>query len=343
MPVPTVNPSLWRQAMLNLNNGLFKVTDGIYQVRGFDTASMMIVESASGIIILDPMTSVETSKAALELYREHRGNRVVKALLYTHSHIDHFGGVKGVISEEDAREGRVKVIAPNGFLDHAISENVFAGNAMGRRSYYQFGTFLARGPRGQVDGGIGKGVSTGQGSLIAPQPENIIANPLEVRTVDGIEMWFLLAPETEAPAEMMIWLPQFKALCAAEDMNHTNHNLLTLRGAWHKVVEDPILKFFVVAVTAYMMATFEGPMLAVKSVNALAHYTDWIIAHVHTGALGWNGFLTFGMIYWLLPRRRRRRRGSSTRAPPRRPQEAQEGSGTSGTFPGFPAIPRSWS
>jgi alkyl sulfatase BDS1-like metallo-beta-lactamase superfamily hydrolase len=246
----TVNPSLWRQAQLNMNNGLFKVTDGIYQVRGFDLASMMIIESNSGIILIDPMSSVETSKVALQLYRRYqdpRGDRPVKAVIYTHSHIDHFGGVRGVISPDDKDKG-VMVIAPDSFLDHAVSENLFAGNAMGRRALYQYGALLGKGGRGQIDSGLGKGNSSGESSLIAPN--TVITQPLEMRTIDGVQIQFLLAPETEAPAEMLIWFPQFKALCAAEDMNHLNHNLYTLRGAevrnarnWWKVINQALDQF----------------------------------------------------------------------------------------------------
>jgi len=253
---PTVNPSLWRQAQLNMNNGLFEITTdvtggrGIYQVRGFDLASMMIVEGDTGVILIDPMSSVETARAALELYRQYRGNRPVKAVIYTHSHADHFGGVRGVVSEDDLKNG-LKIMAPDGFLEHAVSENVFAGTAMNRRSSYHLGFYLQRGPRGQVDAGLGKANSLGRISLIAPQPENVITKPetgpVAVRQVDNVEMHFLLAPDTEAPAEMLIWFPQYGALCAAEDMNHLNHNLLTLRGAqvrsarnWWKVINQTL-------------------------------------------------------------------------------------------------------
>jgi alkyl sulfatase BDS1-like metallo-beta-lactamase superfamily hydrolase len=247
---PTVNPSLWRQAVLNMNNGLFKITEGIYQVRGFDMASMMIIESSTGIILIDPMSSVETSRAALQLYhqcQDPQGQRTVKAVIYTHSHIDHFGGVRGVISQEDLNNG-VLVVAPDGFLDHAVSENVFAGNAMARRSLYQYGSFLQKGARGQVDSGLGKGNSSGTSTLIPPNI--IITQPLQNLSIDGVDIQFVLAPETEAPAEMLIWFPQFKALCAAEDMNHLNHNLYTLRGAevrnarsWWKVIQQALDRF----------------------------------------------------------------------------------------------------
>ena len=239
-----------------MNNGLFEVTTdfardrGIYQVSGFDLASMMIVESDTGVILIDPMSSVETAAAALELYRQYRGSRPVKAVIYTHSHVDHFGGVRGVVSDNDLNDG-VKILAPDGFLEHAVSENIFAGTAMNRRSSYHLGFYLQLGARGQVDAGLGKANSLGQISLVAPQPENVITKPetgpLEVREVDGIEIHFLLAPDTEAPAEMLMWFPQFSALCAAEDMNHLNHNLLTLRGAqvrsarnWWKVINQTL-------------------------------------------------------------------------------------------------------
>jgi alkyl sulfatase BDS1-like metallo-beta-lactamase superfamily hydrolase len=250
----TVNPSLWRQAVLNLNNGLFKVAggegQGIYQVRGFDLASMMIIEGRSGIILIDPMSSIETARAALQLYRQYRdpeGKRSVKAVIYTHTHADHFSGARGVVSQEDLGKG-VKILAPEGFLENAISENVFAGPAMSRRAIYQYGMILPRGARGQVDSGLGKGNSIGTTSIIAPN--KTIKEPGEELEVDGVRMEFVLAPETEAPSEMLIWFPQFKALCAAEDMNHLNHNLYTLRGAevrnaknWWKVINGVLDRY----------------------------------------------------------------------------------------------------
>ncbi len=208
---PTVNPSLWRQAVLNMNNGLFKITEGIYQVRGFDLASMMIIEGQTGIILIDPMSSVETARSALQLYRQSRdpqGQRTVKAVIYTHSHKDHYSGVRGVISQDDLDNG-VPVIAPDGFLDSAVSENVFAGNAMGRRALYQYGGLLPKGARGQVDSGLGKGNSSGTSTLISPNTP--IKQPLQNLSIDGVEILFMLAPETEAPSEMLIWFPQFKA------------------------------------------------------------------------------------------------------------------------------------
>lgn len=226
---PTVNPSLWRIAQLNMNNGLFKVTDRIYQIRGYDLSNMTIIEGDTGLIIFDPLVTKEVAKAGLDLYYQHRPKKPVVAVLYTHSHADHYGGVKGVVDEADVKAGKVKIIAPDGFLEEAISENIYAGNAMGRRTQYQYGSVLPRGPRGQIDAGLGKTTSFGTPTLIAPT--DIIKKTGETMTVDGIQMEFQMAPNTEAPAEMMIYLPQFKALGSAEDLTHTLHNLYTLRGA----------------------------------------------------------------------------------------------------------------
>ena len=231
---PTVNPSLWRQARLNMHAGLFKVVDGIYQIRGLDISNMTIIEGESGIIIIDPLISKECAAAGLALYYRHvpgpdGGRRPVKAVIYTHSHTDHYGGVKGVISEADVASGAVAVIAPEGFMEAAVSENVLAGNAMSRRATYMYGNFLERGPRGQVDAGLGKATSSGTLTLVAPT--DIIRTTGESRRVDGVDIEFQMAPETEAPAEMLLYFPQFRALCTAEDATHTMHNLYTLRGA----------------------------------------------------------------------------------------------------------------
>ncbi len=241
----TVNPSLWRIAQINLNNGLFKVVDRIYQIRGFDLSNMTIIEGNKGLIIIDPLISKETAKAGLELYYAHRPRKPVVAVIYTHSHVDHYGGVKGVISQQDVDAGKVKVIAPNGFLEEAVSENVYAGNAMSRRSQYQYGYFLDRGARGQVDAGLGKSTSLGEVTLIVPTVT--IYKTGEKLNIDGVDMEFQMAPDTEAPAEMLIYFPQFKALASAEDLTHTLHNLYTLRGAqirdankWWKTINDAI-------------------------------------------------------------------------------------------------------
>lgn len=244
----TVNPSLWRQAQINMNNGLFRVTEGIYQVRGFDLSNMDILEGDQGLIVVDPLLSAEDAKAGLDLYYVNRPKKPVVAVIYTHSHIDHYGGVKGVVSEADVKAGKVKIYAPEGFLEEAISENVYAGNAMSRRARYMYGAVLPRGEKGQVDAGLGKTNSLGTVTLIPPT--DIIKKTGEKRQIAGIDFVFQMAPDTEAPAEMLFFLPQFKALCAAEDATHTLHNLYTLRGArvrdaskWWKTLNEAIGNF----------------------------------------------------------------------------------------------------
>lgn len=224
----TVNPSLWRISQLNMIHGLFQVVPGIYQVRGYDIVYITFVEGKTGWICVDPMTTVETSGAAKELLDEYFGKRDIAAVLYTHGHKDHYAGVKGVISEEDVASGRIKLYAPENFLESAVSENVYAGQAMGRRSMYIYGSFLPRSPKGNVGNGIGMTTPLGVSSLIAPS-DYICAN--ETRTIDGVEFQFIMAPETEAPAEFMFYLPQFKALCTAELTNAALHNIYTIRGA----------------------------------------------------------------------------------------------------------------
>ena len=230
----TVHPSLWRQSQLNSMQGLYEVVAGIYQVRGFDLSNVTFVEGDTGVIVIDPLTCVETARAAFELYRQHRGERKVRAVIYTHSHADHFGGVKGVTTQEEVDSGRVAVIAPEGFTMHAVAENVHAGTAMARRAAYMFGAALDRGPEGQVGAGLGQTVSTGELTLIVPTID--ITSTGQTLTVDGVEIEFQLAPGTEAPAEMHFYFPRYRALCMAENANHTLHNLLTLRGA---LVRDP--------------------------------------------------------------------------------------------------------
>ncbi|WUE32477.1 MBL fold metallo-hydrolase [Streptomyces sp. NBC_00498] len=230
----TVNPSLWRQSQLVAEQGLFEVVEGIYQVRGLDLSNVTFVEGATGVLVIDPLISTETAAAALALYREHRGERPVTGVLYTHSHVDHFGGVKGVTTQEDVDAGRVTIIAPEGFTEHAVAENVYAGTAMGRRAAYMYGAALARGPQGAVGAGLGQTTSTGTVTLIPPTL--IVTETGQEEVVDGIRMIFQMAPNTEAPAELLIHFPDFRALCTAEDATHTLHNLLTLRGA---VVRDP--------------------------------------------------------------------------------------------------------
>ena len=230
----TVNPSLWRMARLNLNHGLFEVVTGVYQVRGFDIANLTIMEGETGLILIDPLTAVETARAALELYYAHRPRRPVRAVIYSHSHADHYGGVKGVMSDEDARSGRVQVIAPDGFLEAVAGENVLVGNPMARRAQFQFGGLLPPGPRGQVDAGLGKAVARGTLSLIAPTLT--IRQAVETHVIDGVELIFQLAPGTEAPAEMHMFAPASGVLNMAENATRHLHNFCPLRGA---VVRDP--------------------------------------------------------------------------------------------------------
>ena len=245
---PTVNPSLWRQARLNAINGLFKVTDRVYQVRGLDISNMTIIEGDTGLILIDPLLTNETAKAALELYLKNRPAKPVVAVIYTHSHADHFGGGKGVITEEDAKSGKVKVIAPDRFMDYAVAENIIAGNAMGRRAQYQFGSALPVGERGQIDTGLGKALARGTASLIPPN--DLIKQTYETRTIDGVEIEFHLAPSSEAPSEMLMYFPQFKMLNMAEDATHNMHNLYTIRGAeirdgrlWSRYISDAIERY----------------------------------------------------------------------------------------------------
>lgn len=247
-PPSTVHPLLWRQQQLNAIHGLFKVTDGIYQLRGFDLANMTVIEGETGIIIVDPLTSVEISKAALDLYYLHRPKRPVVAVLYTHSHLDHFGGVRGVVSAEDVDSGKVQIIAPGGFLKQAVSENVSAGTAMLRRTIFYSGIMIPEGPTGSVGAGLGAGVANGKTSFLAPTEE--IEEHLATRTIDGIEFVFLSANGTEAPSEFVFYLPQFKVLDVAEVATKTVHNVLTPRGAqardaglWWHTIDEMIERF----------------------------------------------------------------------------------------------------
>jgi alkyl sulfatase BDS1-like metallo-beta-lactamase superfamily hydrolase len=241
----SVNPSLWRQASLNNINGLFKVTDRVYQVRGYDLANMSIIEGDTGLIIVDPLTAKETAAAALALARQHLGDKPVLAVIFTHSHIDHFGGVFGVITQQQYNEGQVRVIAPVGFMEEATSENIIAGTAMGRRSILMYGRDLARSERGHVGSGLGKSPAYGTFGII--EPTEIIDTTGQRKTIDGLEFVFQNAPHSEAPAELTFSLPQLGAYCGAEVTTHTLHNLYTLRGAkvrdalkWSEYIDEII-------------------------------------------------------------------------------------------------------
>ncbi len=242
---PSVNPSLWRQAKLNNFNGLFKVTDRIYQVRGYDLANMSIIEGESGRILVDPLTAVETATRALALVNRALGERPPAAVIFTHSHIDHFGGIKAVVSAEDVRSGKVRLIAPKDFMDEAISENVVAGVVMGRRSRYMYGTGLGRSDRGHVDTGLGKGPAVGDVSIL--EPTEVVDHTGQKTEIDGVEFVFQYVPHSEAPTELTFFLPQLKAFCGAEIVSQNMHNLYTLRGAkvrdalqWSDYIDEAI-------------------------------------------------------------------------------------------------------
>ncbi|WP_374687824.1 alkyl/aryl-sulfatase [Promineifilum sp.] len=232
---PSVNPSLWRISRLNaLYHGLFKVTDGVHQIRGFDLSVMSIIETDNGYIVIDPLVTVPTARAGMELVYKHLGRKPIVAVIYTHSHIDHWGGVKGVISEADVQAGNVKVIAPEHFLEHAISENIITGNVMSRRASYMYGNLVPKGVKGQIGTGLGQTTSSGTPTLI--DPTDFIAETGQKMVIDGLEIEFQMTPGAEAPAEFNFLFPKYRALCMAENCSHNMHNLYTLRGAQ---VRDP--------------------------------------------------------------------------------------------------------
>lgn len=240
----TANPSLWRNAQLNHIYGLFEVTEGIYQVRGYDMTNITFVEGDTGWIVFDPLMTIETSRAAMELVNSELGERPIVAVIYSHPHVDHYGGIKGIIGVED----EIPIIAPEGFEEHAVSENVYAGNAMGRRAGYQYGTILEPGEQGALSFGLGMGQSKGVISYLSPN--DIILETGETRTIDGVTMEFQMTPGTEAPAEMNTWFADKKALWLAENCTGTLHNLYTLRGAqvrdgnaWAKYIMEAVTRY----------------------------------------------------------------------------------------------------
>lgn len=244
----SINPSLQRQAILNMNYGLYEVIPRIYQIRGFDLANISFIKGDTGWIIFDPLTCKETAAAALKFINEQLGERPVVAVVYSHSHGDHFGGVRGVVDEADVVNGKVKIIAPEGFMEHAIAENVYAGTAMSRRMFYQYGVLLPADPHGHVDQSIGKNTSSGNLGLI--EPNMIITKDIDTLTVDGVKMVFQSTHGTEAPAEMNTYFPDMKAFWAAENITGTIHNIYTLRGAlvrdaleWSKKINEALYLF----------------------------------------------------------------------------------------------------
>lgn len=225
----TVNPSLWRHALLNAQIGLFRVAEGIYQLRGFDIANMTLIEGRTGWIVVDALTCRESAEAAIRFARRHLGNKQVSAVIFTHSHIDHFGGALGVTSPEEVSRRKIPVIAPDGFMEEAVSENILVGTAMARRAAYQFGMALDRSAKGMVDTGLGKAVASGSCGILVPNI--VIKQPRETMVIDGVRFVFYNMPGAEAPAELTFLLPDKKAYCGAEILTHTMHNLLPVRGA----------------------------------------------------------------------------------------------------------------
>ncbi|GHD91604.1 alkyl sulfatase [Pseudocitrobacter faecalis] len=241
----TVNPSLWRQAQLINIGGLFNVTDGVYQIRNLDLSNMTIIEGKTGITVIDPLVSAETAKVGLDLYYKERGKKPVVAVIFTHSHVDHYGGVRGVVDEADVASGKVKIYAPAGFMKEAVSENIMAGNAMSRRASYMYGNLLKPDIKGQVGAGLGTTTSAGTVTLI--EPTNYITETGQQENIDGLTYDFMMAPGSEAPSEMLWYVKEKKMIEAAEDVTHTLHNTYSLRGAkirdplaWSKYINDVI-------------------------------------------------------------------------------------------------------
>ncbi|KQB42489.1 alkyl/aryl-sulfatase [Flavobacterium aquidurense] len=226
----SVNPSLWRQSGFNATAGLFKVSEGIYQIRGFDLANMSVIRGKTGWIIIDPLTVKETVEAGMRLVRKHLEDLPVTAVIVTHSHMDHFGGMRGVVNEDDVKSGRIKIYAPEGFLEHSVSENLIAGNAMTRRAMYMYGNLLPKSATGSLGSGLGTTTASGTAGIL-DGTDIISSKEGETKIIDGIKFEFVYTPESEAPAEMMCYLPDYKAFMQAEVVNHTLHNLYTLRGA----------------------------------------------------------------------------------------------------------------
>ena len=245
----TVNPSLWRVAKLNMFHGLFEVVDGVYQARGYDLSVMSIIRSNTGCIVVDPFVSAECASTVWrELIVPKLGDKPIVAVIYTHSHVDHYGGVRGLVNQADIDAGKVKIVAPAHFTEAAVGENIIAGNAMSRRASYMYGNLLSKSKVGQVDGGLGKTTSTGTIGLALPT--DYATKTGETITIDGIDLQVLMAPESEAPSEFMFYLPKYKSFCAAEDATHTLHNLYTLRGAkvrdgllWSKYLQEALDMF----------------------------------------------------------------------------------------------------
>ena len=285
----SVHPSLQRQAILNMGYGLYEVVPGkIYQVRGFDLANISFIKGDTGWIVFDPLTAKETARAALKLINDKLGERPVVAVVYSHSHADHFGGVRGVVDEADVKNGKVQIIAPAGFMDHAVAENVYAGNAMTRRMFFQYGVLLPRSPFGHVDQSIGKNTAAGNLGLI--EPSRYVSKDFETLTVDGVKMEFQNTPGTEAPAEMNTWFPQFNAFWAAENITGTIHNIYTLRGAlvrdslgWSKHINTALYRYG--ADAEVMFASHSWPRWGNERIQEVMRTQRDTYAHLHNEVL----------------------------------------------------------
>ena len=244
----TVNPSLWRVSELNAKAGLFEVAEGIYQIRAFDLANMTFIRGDKGWIVVDPLTANETAEAGYALVKQHVEDAPISAVIFTHSHVDHFGGVKGLVSLDQVESGEVEIIAPEHFFIESVNENLMAGNQMSRRASYMYGNLLPKSPEGTVGSGLGTTTAAGTVTILDATIE-IAETPTEL-TIDGVDMVFLHTPGAEAPAELMFYMPEKKAMCQAEEINHTLHNLYTLRGAqvrnglkWSKYIHETIEMF----------------------------------------------------------------------------------------------------
>jgi alkyl sulfatase BDS1-like metallo-beta-lactamase superfamily hydrolase len=284
----SIHPSLERIAKLNMGYGLYKVTDGIYQVRGFDLSNLTLIEGKTGWILYDVLISKEAAAAALKFANEQLGERPVSAVIFSHTHVDHFGGVRGVINEEDVKSGKVKVIAPAGFMEFAVSENVIAGNAMNRRLFYQYGILLPVGPYGHVDQALGKNATLGSVGLIAPNVS--ISKPVEEMVVDGVRMIFHNTPNTEAPVEMNTYFPDKKTLWMAENVTATIHNIYTLRGAlirdaltWSKKISEALYMFGQDA--EVMFASHHWPRYGNERIQEVLRAQRDTYGHIHNTVL----------------------------------------------------------
>ncbi len=284
----SVHPSTQRMAVLNMSYGLYEVIPRIYQVRGFDLSNITFIQGDTGWIVFDPLYTAEPARAALELINEHLGARPVVAVVYSHSHLDHFGGVRGIVDEADVRAGRVQIVAPTGFMEHAIAEGVYAGNAMTRRAQLQYAQLLPASPFGHVDQSIGKNTSMGAIGLIPPT--RVIEDPIEKLTIDGVTMVFQNTPGTEAPAEMNTYFPEFKAFWPAENVTGTIHNIYTLRGAkvrdallWSKYINEALYEFGLEA--EVMFASHSWPRWGNDRIQEVLRAQRDAYAHLNNQAL----------------------------------------------------------